>query len=130
MKLQITGQNGKKYTVRFKNKQLEIETIDDITGLSIVYVMMDISIGNYNEPKREAIVYSYKIAGGQRIDQKRHIINDSPEEFKNFWASQEFFKFVEWFAAGFLKQVEFTQEVSREFIEEEDDATKTSPDEG
>jgi hypothetical protein len=109
----ITATNGKQYEVRMDNDQnIEIERDDTITGLRKVFVFQDLSIGNFQDGRKEAIFYSYDIAPtNERINKQRHAFKDEGGEFANFLNSAAWQQIKNSLVIDFLAKIEWTEPV-------------------
>lgn len=109
--MKIIATNGKEYEVRFNNDQnLEIQRFDEQTELEKVFVFKDLSIGNFESGRREAIFYSYEITpSGERINRQRHSFRDTDSEFAAFLQSTVWDTLKKSLVTGFLNKIEFTE---------------------
>ena len=105
---QFTAANGIVYTVRFVGQDLEIERPDEPTGLIKVFVFKGFSIGNFTSQRKETIFFSYLIVNGQRIDEKKLVLPDAPDEFAAFIASELWDTLRNKIIDDFLREVDYT----------------------
>lgn len=81
----ITTINGKEYTININNGFLEVQFMNEETGLQKVYVFQDLSIGMPSSKRVDTIYYSYDITPtGQRINQQRHSYQSSAQDYDDF----------------------------------------------
>lgn len=106
----IIAKNGITYEVRTDNNNLEIEREDVGTGLRKVFVFQDLSIGNLDSGRKEAIFHSYDISPtGSRINQGRHNFVDLQTEFEAFINSDIWNTIKQSLIVDFLAKIEFTE---------------------
>jgi hypothetical protein len=84
----ITNINEKDYNININNGFLEVQFMNEETGLQKVYVFQDLSIGMPSSKRVDTIYYSYDITPtGQRINQQRHSYQSSEQDYNDFEAS-------------------------------------------
>jgi hypothetical protein len=111
--MNVTASNGITYQVRFDNNgNFEIERPDTGTGLQKVFVIQDISIGNYQNKRKECVFYSYDVSPtGERTYSGRHPFKDTDNEFTAFLESDIWDKLKNAILLDFLRKIEFTEPV-------------------
>lgn len=106
--IQIIAKNGKTYDIRSAGQNLEIERDDEDTGLRKVFVFKSFSIGSYETKHKQAVFYSYLIAGNKRVGETIHILPDNAEGFAAFNLSALWQLLQESIVDSFLLHVDST----------------------